>query len=166
MYSHPSMAAGDWFPSAVQRSDHHHRPPLRVSSSSGNILSWTFSEHLVNIQWTFSEPPFRVCSSSLFSLLPCGVNIKRTKKSTQSSHIVCGSYWRLAYVMMPPTRAAWAGVVFRIDFRMSGCWLTAREGEAYHLEEGGGLPANSKHRLGHIIYYSVISYTKVSYLGF
>jgi hypothetical protein len=40
--------------------------------------------------------------------------------------------------MMPPTRDRTGGVVFRIDFRMSGSWRTAREGGARCLEEGGG----------------------------
>jgi hypothetical protein len=41
--------------------------------------------------------------------------------------------------MMPPTRGRTGGVVFRIDFRNSGCWRTAREGGALNLGEGEGV---------------------------
>ena len=39
--------------------------------------------------------------------------------------------------IVPPTRGRTGGILFRIDFRISGCWRTAREKEPRLEEESG-----------------------------
>jgi hypothetical protein len=39
-------------------------------------------------------------------------------------------FLKTVYVMMPPTCGYTGGAVFRIDFKRSACWRTAREGGA------------------------------------
>jgi hypothetical protein len=43
------------------------------------------------------------------------------------SHQLCRSFLKTAYEI-PPTCGRTGGVMFRIDFRISGCWRIAREG--------------------------------------
>jgi hypothetical protein len=43
--------------------------------------------------------------------------------------------------VIPLTRGRMGGVVFRIDFRISGCWRTAREAGAWPSASGFGLPS-------------------------